>query len=103
MVDPRPVLVQGLDLVVQPPPGALSFLLLIQNLHLFSVVRASTASIRAKAHEDAFLTMSENDIHEFAKNQAVTKLLCDFYLYHEHHPQKALELCLAVSHLEGAL
>eukprot|EP00210_Caulerpa_lentillifera_P008496 g8104.t2 len=43
------------------------------------------------------------NVHEFARNHAVTKVLCDFYLHHEHEPQKALDLCLAVRHLEARL
>ena len=55
----------------------------------------TTAAQRAQTHNDVFLHAGSTDVREFAKNRSCTRVLCDYYLYHEHDAQKAFDLCLA--------
>lgn len=66
-----------------------------------SVVRMATASARAEIADDVFFHIGAMDVRAFAKNPNCTKALCDFYLYHEHDAQKALDLCMAVKQEGG--
>jgi tetratricopeptide repeat protein 8 len=40
-----------------------------------------------------FINVDRMDLRKYAQRQALAKVLCDFILYHDHNPKKALELC----------
>ena len=54
-------------------------------------VRLGTASMLSEAG-GPFINVEKLDLTKYAKRQDLAKLLCDYLLYHDHNPQKALEL-----------
>lgn len=54
-------------------------------------VRLGTASMRSEAG-GPFINIDRLDLNKYARLPAVAKHLCDFLLYHDHNPRKALEL-----------
>ena len=40
-----------------------------------------------------FIDADRLDLKKYAQRPSVAKALCDFLLYHDHNPRKALELC----------
>ena len=69
-------------------------------------VRLGTASMRSEVG-GPFVNVDRLDLNKYAQLPAVAKHLCDFLLYHDHNPRKALELAakatLAVRRQLGAL
>eukprot|EP00698_Gefionella_okellyi_P024631 TRINITY_DN8767_c0_g1_i1.p1 TRINITY_DN8767_c0_g1~~TRINITY_DN8767_c0_g1_i1.p1 ORF type:complete len:416 (+),score=85.46 TRINITY_DN8767_c0_g1_i1:326-1573(+) len=54
-------------------------------------VRLGTASMVADP-SGPFIDVNRLDLKKYAKDQALSKILCNYLLYHEHNPRKALEL-----------
>ena len=40
----------------------------------------------------AFINVERLDLRKYASRAPLAKVLCDYLLYHEHNPKKALEL-----------
>eukprot|EP00818_Percolomonas_sp_WS_P002291 CAMPEP_0117443152 /NCGR_PEP_ID=MMETSP0759-20121206/4543_1 /TAXON_ID=63605 /ORGANISM="Percolomonas cosmopolitus, Strain WS" /LENGTH=512 /DNA_ID=CAMNT_0005235109 /DNA_START=61 /DNA_END=1599 /DNA_ORIENTATION=+ len=53
-------------------------------------VRLGTASMKAMG--DKFINTEQLDFKKYAKRPAIAKALCDYLIYLEHNPKKALEL-----------
>lgn len=58
-------------------------------------VRLGTASM--KAMQDKSIDTSQLDLQKYAKRPALAKALCDYLIYFEHNPRKALELASAAT------
>jgi tetratricopeptide repeat protein 8 len=54
-------------------------------------VRLGTASMRHDIN-GPFINLDSMDFGKYAKRPALAKALCDYLLYHDHNPTKALEL-----------
>ena len=54
-------------------------------------VRLGTASMNA-SNSSMFIDAEKLDLKRYATRPALAKALCDFILYHDHNPRKALEL-----------
>eukprot|EP00937_MAST-01D_sp_MAST-1D-sp2_P008212 g8212.t1 len=59
-------------------------------------VRLGTASMVASG-SGTFIDVHRLDLKKYATRPALAKALCDFTLYHDHNPRKALELAAAAS------
>lgn len=55
-------------------------------------VRLGTASMRSEAG-GPFINAEKLDLKKYAQRQPLAKVLCDYILYHDHNPRRALELC----------
>ena len=55
-------------------------------------VRLGTASMQAN-NSGLFIDAERLDMKKYAQRPSIAKALCDFLLYHDHNPRKALELC----------
>lgn len=55
-------------------------------------VRLGTASL-ASGSSDVFVDVDKLDMRRYAQRPALGKVLCDYLLYHDQNPRKALELC----------
>jgi len=48
-----------------------------------------------------FINVDKLDLRKYATRPALAKVLCDYIIYHDHNPKKALELAaLATAHVE---
>ena len=48
-----------------------------------------------------FINVDKLDLRKYATRPALAKVLCDYIIYHDHNPRKALELAsLATVHVE---
>lgn len=64
------------------------------------LVRLGTASMLMEPG-GPFINVDKLDLRKYATRPALAKVLCDYILYHDHNPKKALELCaLATVHAE---
>eukprot|EP00657_Telonema_sp_P-1_P006848 TRINITY_DN2630_c0_g1_i1.p1 TRINITY_DN2630_c0_g1~~TRINITY_DN2630_c0_g1_i1.p1 ORF type:complete len:259 (+),score=75.39 TRINITY_DN2630_c0_g1_i1:118-894(+) len=64
------------------------------------LVRLGTASMLTEPG-GPFINVDKLDLRKYATRPALAKVLCDYSLYHDHNPRKALELCaLATVHAE---
>lgn len=54
-------------------------------------VRLGTASMKSQPG-GAFINVERLDLRKYASRAPLAKVLCDYLLYHEHNPKKALEL-----------
>jgi tetratricopeptide repeat protein 8 len=64
------------------------------------VVRLGTASL-ASAPGGPFIQADRLDMRKYAGRPALGKALCDYLLYVDHNPKKALELCAAATVASG--
>jgi hypothetical protein len=55
-------------------------------------VRLGTASLLSN-DSSRFINVDTIDVKRYIKRPALAKVLCEYLLYHEHNPKKALELC----------
>ena len=55
-------------------------------------VRLGTASMRSEPG-GPFIDTERLDMKRYAERQPMAKVLCDYLIYHDHNPKKALELC----------
>lgn len=55
-------------------------------------VRLGTASMRSE-RDGPFVDVEGLDMRKYARRPTLARALCDYLLYHEHNPRKALELC----------
>jgi hypothetical protein len=55
-------------------------------------VRLGTASMLSEA-SGPFINVDKLDLAKYAKRPMLARVLCDYILYHDHNPKKALELC----------
>ena len=55
-------------------------------------VRLGTASMRSDPG-GPFINVERMDLKKYASRAPLAKILCDYILYHDHNPKKALELC----------
>uniref|UniRef100_A0A6U4UEQ4 Uncharacterized protein n=1 Tax=Neobodo designis TaxID=312471 RepID=A0A6U4UEQ4_NEODS len=55
-------------------------------------VRLGTASMRSE-EGGPFINAERLDFKKYAQRQPLAKVLCDYILYHDHNPRRALELC----------
>jgi len=64
------------------------------------LVRLGTASMLTEPG-GPFINVDKLDLRKYATRPALAKVLCDYILYHDHNPRKALELAaLATVHAE---
>ncbi len=54
-------------------------------------VRLGTASMLSEPG-GLFINVDRLDLAKYARRPAIAKVLCDYLLYHDHNPQKALDL-----------
>lgn len=43
--------------------------------------------------DGAFLNVDRLDLRKYAARPHLSRALCDYILYHDHNPKRALELC----------
>uniref|UniRef100_A0A7S3G6M4 Tetratricopeptide repeat protein 8 n=1 Tax=Palpitomonas bilix TaxID=652834 RepID=A0A7S3G6M4_9EUKA len=55
-------------------------------------VRLGTASMLSEPG-GPFINVEKLDLRKYAARTPLAKVLCDYIIYHEHNPKKALELC----------
>eukprot|EP00192_Tetraselmis_astigmatica_P021235 CAMPEP_0117672890 /NCGR_PEP_ID=MMETSP0804-20121206/14166_1 /TAXON_ID=1074897 /ORGANISM="Tetraselmis astigmatica, Strain CCMP880" /LENGTH=278 /DNA_ID=CAMNT_0005481563 /DNA_START=185 /DNA_END=1021 /DNA_ORIENTATION=+ len=55
-------------------------------------VRLGTASMASQAG-GAFIDVDKLDLSKYARRPMLARVLCDYILYHDHNPKRALELC----------
>ena len=55
-------------------------------------VRLGTASMMSD-RGGPFINVERLDLSRYAARPALSRVLCDYLLYHDHNPKKALELC----------
>lgn len=55
-------------------------------------MRLGTASVVAQA-KHSFLDVSRLDFSRLVRRGPMSKIICDYLIYHEHNPRRALELC----------
>jgi tetratricopeptide repeat protein 8 len=55
-------------------------------------VRLGTASLKSEPG-GPFINAERLDLKKYAQRQPLAKVLCDYILYHDHNPRRALELC----------
>ena len=58
---------------------------------MVSFVRLGTASIISQG--GAFIDVERLDFDKYAQRPSLSKVLCDYLLYHDRNPRKALDLC----------
>jgi|TARA_B110000208_G_scaffold48886_3_gene64602 tetratricopeptide repeat protein 8 len=63
-------------------------------------VRLGTASMLAEP-SGVFIDVDRLDLARYAKRPHIAKALCDFLLYHDHNPRKALELAAKATAAAG--
>ena len=63
-------------------------------------VRLGTASM-ASQQGGPFIDLSRMDFRKYAERPALAKVLCDYILYVEHNPRKAMELCAECTKAAG--
>ena len=44
-----------------------------------------------------FINLDKLDLRKYALRPNLARVLCDYMLYHEHNPKKAMELCAHAS------
>lgn len=67
--------------------------LLIQMCtHSCRFVRLGTASLLS-ANGGPFINLDKLDLRKYATRPCLARVLCDYMLYHDHNPKRALELC----------
>jgi tetratricopeptide repeat protein 8 len=54
-------------------------------------VRLGSASMQSEPG-GPFIDANKLDFHRYSRQQHLAKILCDFILYHDHNPKRALEL-----------
>ena len=47
----------------------------------------------ASDKDGPFINLDKLDLRKYALRPNLARVLCDYMLYHEHNPKKALELC----------
>ena len=47
----------------------------------------------ASDKDGPFINLDKLDLRKYALRPNLARVLCDYMLYHEHQPKKALELC----------
>ncbi|KAL3152186.1 hypothetical protein ABBQ32_001275 [Trebouxia sp. C0010 RCD-2024] len=55
-------------------------------------VRLGTASLLS-ANGGPFINLDKLDLRKYATRPCLARVLCDYMLYHDHNPKRALELC----------
>ena len=55
-------------------------------------LRLGTASLLAES-KNSFLDISRLDFSRLVRRESMSKVICDYLIYHEHNPRRALELC----------
>lgn len=55
-------------------------------------VRLGTASMMSSNEAGIFVDVEKLDLKRYARRPALAKVLCDYLLYHDHNPKKALAL-----------
>eukprot|EP00940_MAST-03C_sp_MAST-3C-sp2_P001179 g1179.t1 len=60
-------------------------------------IRLGTASLVNTSSNDIFVDVEKLDMHRYARRPALGKVLCDYLLYHDQNPRKAVELCAAAT------
>ena len=55
-------------------------------------VRLGTASLLSDSC-GPFINLDKLDLQKYATRPCLARVLCDYMLYHEHNPKRALELC----------
>ena len=55
-------------------------------------VRLGTASLLSE-RGGPFINLDKLDLKKYAARPCLARTLCDYMLYHEHNPKRALELC----------
>eukprot|EP00754_Rhynchopus_humris_P003916 Rhum_TRINITY_DN12034_c0_g1::Rhum_TRINITY_DN12034_c0_g1_i1::g.48823::m.48823/K16781/TTC8, BBS8; tetratricopeptide repeat protein 8 len=63
-------------------------------------VRLGTASMRCDT-AGPFINTAKFDMKKYAQRPPLAKALCDYLLYHDHNPMKALELGAEATKVEG--
>ncbi|CAD7700271.1 unnamed protein product [Ostreobium quekettii] len=63
-------------------------------------VRLGTASMRSEAG-GPFINVHRLDLRKYASRPLLARALCDYILYHDHNPRKALELCSHATKIAG--
>ncbi len=94
-VDPRQGLAGALAGSAKPGGAASSRPLTA----LGRLVRLGTASMAAQsaAEGGAFIDVDRLDLRKYAQRPALSKALCDYIIYHDHNPRKALELAASAT------
>ena len=59
-------------------------------------VRLGTASLLSDGG-GPFINLDKLDLRKYAARPCLSRALCDYMLYHDHNPKKALELCAHAS------
>lgn len=55
-------------------------------------VRLGTASLLSEG-SGPFINLDKLDLRKYAARPCLARALCDYMLYHDHNPKRALELC----------
>jgi len=55
-------------------------------------VRLGTASMMSSSQAGIFVDVEKLDLKRYARRPALAKVLCDYLIYHDHNPKKALAL-----------
>lgn len=55
-------------------------------------MRLGTASLLGD-NSGPFIGVDRLDLRRYAGRPSLARVLCDYILYHDHNPRKALELC----------
>ena len=55
-------------------------------------MRLGTASLLGDT-SGPFINVDRLDLRKYAGRPSLARVLCDYILYHDHNPRKALELC----------
>jgi hypothetical protein len=63
-------------------------------------VRLGTASLLSDAG-GVFINIDKLDLKKYAGRPNLARVLCDYIIYHEHNPKRALELCAHASQLSN--
>ncbi|CEO97785.1 unnamed protein product (mitochondrion) [Plasmodiophora brassicae] len=64
-------------------------------------VRLGTQSMMLAGENGAFIDVAQIDVQKVSKRPALAKALCDYLLYIEHNPKKALELAMECARSSG--
>lgn len=81
---------EGLEMALRTPGTATG-----QNRPVTSLgreLRLGTASL-ATQDGGTFLDISRLDFSRLVRRGPMSKIICDYLIYHEHNPRRALELC----------
>lgn len=59
-------------------------------------VRLGTASLLSEVGGQ-FINLDKLDLRKYAARPCLARALCDYMLYHDHNPKRAVELCAHAS------